>query len=120
MVIAGKMMWDDIVNPNWTRASPSVVVRRTVGAGTNRASRMGRTCAGDANIRRRCECAVPILSRLDWACGNPGHVSDSTDIALRRDFEQCRANWANGRQQAARANDISRQGDERVKQELSM
>jgi hypothetical protein len=25
MVIAGKMMWDDIVNPNWIRASPSAV-----------------------------------------------------------------------------------------------
>jgi hypothetical protein len=24
-VIAGKMMWDDIVNPNWIRASPSAV-----------------------------------------------------------------------------------------------
>src|ERR1700739_1772010 len=25
MVIAGKMMWDDIVNPNWIRASSSAV-----------------------------------------------------------------------------------------------
>src|SRR5260370_37744430 len=25
MVIAGKMIWDDIVNPNWIRASPSAV-----------------------------------------------------------------------------------------------
>src|SRR3981081_3039237 len=86
MVMAGKMMWDDIVNANWIRARSSAV-RPNMAALLQHPRSPEPTAPPDGNRSHARECAVaPLLPLLGNLQSNSRSMRRLSEIAISEPF----------------------------------